>query len=85
MDSVRQVQEYRDLVSSICDGCALCNVCKGTCRRKKKFIAMVDDYDALQKSYNLACSELVLGSQYFMNDTVDEVKKYFRGNSDGKN
>ena len=65
------------ILNGFCDGCVMSHTCKRNCNRMTTLSNLVNDYIKLSKAYDVACSELTLGSQYFMNSTKAEVKEHF--------
>ncbi len=69
--------DYRRVVAGLCSGCVLQMTCTSNCRRLKNLYHLVDEYETLQKICDRACAELSLGTGYFKDYTVDEIRKMF--------
>lgn len=72
------------ILNGFCDGCIMGRTCISQCNRMNTLSKLVNTYDILAQSYfkleeayDIACAELTLGSQYFMNNTKEEVKEHF--------
>ena len=73
------MNKYEVTLRTFCDACFSQRTCKSPCRRMQEMQKFIKKYDRLARAFDKACAELSLGTQYFQNDTREEIKEHFLG------
>lgn len=71
------MNKYDVVLHTFCDACYSQKTCKYECRRMQEMEKLIKKYDKLGRAYDKACAELSIGTNYFKDDTKEQVKEYF--------